>query len=124
MINFLDKTTFDEKHNKNALKNIIAVLMITVVNADNVHTLKEQNRVLEFYKNEFNMSREETISFFNSVKHENKDIVTALENLQVYFSSNIGIKAKILHHLNSVIICDGCVDAEYEVFEQIKAYLL
>jgi len=124
MINFLNKTTFDENKNKDALKNIIAVLMITVVNADNEHTVKEQNKVLEFYKNEFNMSKDETIDFFNSVKHEDKDVLAALESLQELFSSDIGTKAKVLHHLNSIILCDGCLDVEYEVFEKIKAYLI
>lgn len=123
MINFLDKSTFDERKNKNALKNILAVLMITVVNADEKSTIKEQNKVLEFYQNEFNMNKEETINFFNSVKHENRDVVVALENLKELFASDVQTKAKVLHHLNSLIICDGCEDVEYDIFEQIREYL-
>lgn len=124
MINFLNNDSFDEEKNKDALKNILAVLMITVVNADEANSIKEQNKVLEFYKNEFDMGKEETIHFFNSTKHENRDIVIALEKLKELFSSDVQTKTKVLHHLNSVILCDGCVDAEYDVFEQIRAYLV
>jgi len=125
MLSFLrGNDIFNQQKNKNAIKNTIAVLMISVVNADDKITLEEQKKVLQFYKQEFNMNEQDTISLFESVKYDEMSIDATVQELQSFLNTDILAKAKVLQHLNSVIICDGCVDSEYTVFENIKLYLM
>ena len=125
MLHFLEGSNlFDQHSNKKAIKNILAVLMIKVIYADTKITKKEQNAVLNFYKNEFGLNKEETIKIFNEVGHYETSFNEALLELQAILSGDSMAKAKALQHLNSIIICDGCTEEEYEIFEDIKSYLI
>lgn len=125
MLHFLRGTDlFNHHSNKDAIKNILAVLMISVVNADKKSSAKEQKKILDFYRLEFGMNKDTTIDLFNSLAHDNAELNSSLVKLKDILQNDAEAKAKVLHHLNSVIICDGCVDEEYEVFEKIKSFLI
>ena len=115
---------FNQHTNKDAIKNILAVLMIVVVKADGKESEKERKNVLAFYKNEFNMDEEETITLFNSSSYDAAAYESALNEIQEIFKNDKVAKAKTLQHFNSVICCDGCVDVEYDVFEEIRKVLI
>ena len=54
MLSFLNgQNIFNQHENKDAIKNILALLMITVVNADKKVTTKEQVKILDFFKRAF-----------------------------------------------------------------------
>jgi len=125
MLSFLsNQNLFNQSSNKDAIKNTLAVLLINIVNADNKISDKEQNKVIEFYNREFNMSREATITLFDSVKHDEGEFYSATNEIKDILQHDTIAKAKILQHLNEIIICDGCVDEEYSMFETIRSILL
>ena len=115
---------FNQHINKDAIKNTLAVLMIEVVNADKKVTSQERKKILDFFKLEFDMDENTTIDFFNLVKENDTEFNASLAELKSILVDDINARAKTLQHLNSVIICDGCVDEEYEVFESIRGFLL
>ena len=125
MFSFLSNSNkLDQHDNGDTIKNILAVLMISVVNADKKTTKDEQLKVLSFYKSEFGMSEEETITLFNSASSNEEEFNLSLMELKNLLSNDIQTKAKVLGHLNTLIICDGCVDEEYDLFEGIREYLI
>lgn len=125
MLHFLQgNDLFNQHANKDAIKNILAILMINVVNADGESTLQEQKIILKFYKQEFGMDEDATINLFDSVEHEDPQLLASLAELEQIFNNDITAKAKVMQHLNSVILSDGCTDSEYKVFERIKNFLM
>ncbi len=124
MLHFLKGSDIFNQHtNRDAIKNILAVLMINVVNSDKKSTTKEQVKILNFYRLEFGMDKDSTINLFNSVEYDDTELNFRLAELKYILQNDTAARAKVLHHLNSVIICDGCVDVEYEIFEKIKSFL-
>ena len=124
MVSFLNgMDLFNQHKNKDAIKNILAILMINVVNADEKVSVKEQNKILDFFKNEFNMDKDTTIKLFDSVNHDDAAFNSSISELKIILNSDVVAKAKALSHLNSVICCDGCVDVEYDLFNNIKEIL-
>ena len=121
---FTSMDMFNQHTNKDAIKNILAVLMITVVNADKKVSVKEQNKILDFYKHEFGMDTDLTEKLFDSVKHDDTAFHSSLAELKIILKDDITAKAKALHHLNSVIYCDGSVDVECDIFEDIRNFLI
>lgn len=125
MLHFLQgNDLFNQHKNKDAIKNILAILIIDVVNADGISSPKEQTTILKFYKQEFKMDETETIALFNSVEDNDPELLASLSKLKEIFNDEPTAKAKVLEHLNSVILCDGCTDAEYHIFEKIKTFLM
>ena len=124
MLHFLrGHNLFNQHTNSDAIKNILAVLIISVVKADKKHSLAEQKTVLDFFKNEFKMNEELTLKYFNEVIHNSEEFDRAKEELNTILDTDITAKAKALQMLNDVIICDGCVDAEYVLFQKIQSSL-
>jgi len=124
MLEFLKaQDMFNRHENKDAIKNIIAGLMIRVVYADDKVSVKEQNKILSFFKSEFKMTEEDTMSYFNNIKAHEEELSELTLKLDEILANDTLAKSKTLHHLNSIIICDGCLDVEFEVFEKIKNYL-
>lgn len=125
MFSFLNgPSTFTKYDEKDAIKKILALLMINVVNADNKVTAKEQAKILSFFKSEFEMNENETITLFNSIEDNLDEFNTASQELNEILKNDVVAKAKALNYLNSIIICDGCEDIEFEVFEKIKNSLM
>jgi len=125
MFSFLNgSSTFTKYDEKDAIKNILALLMITVVNADKKVTAKEQAKILSFFKSEFEMNENETITLFDSIEENIEEFNKASKELNEILQNDIAAKAKALNYLNSIIICDGCEDIEFEVFEKIKNTLI
>ncbi|QOY53250.1 TerB family tellurite resistance protein [Candidatus Sulfurimonas baltica] len=125
MFNFLSgMDLFNQHTNKDAIKNILAVLMIVVVKADDKVSVKEQNKVLSFYKNEFGMDTDATEKLFDSVKHDDATFHSSLAELKIILQDDITAKAKALHHLNGVMYCDGSVNVECDLFEDIRKFLI
>ena len=125
MFSFLSNSDkFNQHDSSDTIKNILAVLMISVVKADKKTTKDEQLKVLSFYKSEFGMSEDETIDLFNSASSNEEEFNLSLTELKEILSNDLQTKAKVLGHLNSLIICDGCVDEEYDLFEGIREYLI
>ena len=125
MLHFLQGSDIFNQHtNKDAIKNTLAVLMIKIINADKKVTKQEQDTVLTFYKQEFGMNEDSTVDLFNSIKYDDSEFLIALSLLESILSDDITAKAKVLHHLNSIIICDNSTDNEYEIFHDIKSYLI
>jgi uncharacterized tellurite resistance protein B-like protein len=125
MLSFLSGVdVFNQYSNKDAIKNILAVIMIAIVNADQKVTQQEKRKILDLFKLEFGIDEEETIDFFTAVEYNNTAFNSSLVNLKTLLNEDVMTKAKVLQHLNTLIICDGCVDEEYEVFDKIREFLL
>jgi len=125
MFSFLNgPSTFTKYGEQDSIKNILALLMITVVNADNKVTAKEQAKILSFFKSEFEMNENETITLFDSIEENLEEFNIASQELNKILQNDMAAKAKALNYLNSIIICDGCEDIEFEVFEKIKNTLI
>jgi len=119
-----DNKIFDESVNKDVVKVILAVLMVHIIKADNQTTMKEQKNVLGFFQKEFDMGDEETKILFESVVADEQELDAHVNALSTLLAEDKLTKAKIIGHLNHLIICDGCKDEEYTVFEAIKESLL
>jgi len=70
------------------------------------------------------MTTQETHELFESIMQNIDELEEHMATLNSLLADNLQTKAKILQHLNNIIICDGCVDVEYDVFETIKNSLL
>ena len=119
-----DSKIFDEGINHDAIKDTLAVLMVHVSMADKKTTEKENEKMLGFFQEEFNMSVSETHELFEAVVENIDELEKYIDRLNHLLSNDLQAKAKVLKHLNSLIICDGCVDAEYDVFETIRISLI
>lgn len=119
-----DSKIFDKEMNHDVVKDTLAVLMIHVMLADDKITEKENENILGFFQNEFNMSASQTRELFNSIVDNIGEFDMYLETLNKMLVKDISTKAKIMQHLNNLIICDGCLDVEYHVFEKIKSSLI
>lgn len=125
MLSFLNGVDiFNQHSNKDAIKNILAVLMIAVINADQKVTQQEKKVIFDFFQLEFGIDEEKTIDLFSAVKYNNAEFNSSLTRLKAILDEDILAKAKALQHLNTIIICDGIVHEEYEVFDKIKEFLL
>lgn len=125
MLSFLNGVDiFNQHSNKDAIKNILAVLMIAVINADQKVTQQEKKMIFDFFQLEFGIDEEKTIDLFTVVKYNNAEFNSSLTRLKAILDEDILAKAKALQHLNTIIICDGVVYEEYEVFDKIKEFLL
>ncbi len=119
-----DSKIFDDEINHDAVKDTLAVLMMHVAMADKKTTEKENKKMVEFFQQEFNMNTEETHELFESVVENMNELEKYIDTLSNILANNIAVKARIMQHLNNLIICDGCVDEEYHVFETIKTSLI
>ena len=70
------------------------------------------------------MTSKETHDLFESIIHNIDELDKHIDALNKLLSDDLVTKAKVLQHVNNIIICDGCVDAEYDVFEMIKNQLI
>ena len=124
MFHFLNvKKIFDTHNDKDKIKNILAILIINIVNADNKVTEEELQIIGIFFNKEFNMNEKEIISLFKSVKAKDKELHTTVVELNNILVNDPTSKAKVLQHLNEIIICDSIVDLEYRVFGDIQKNL-
>ena len=119
-----DNKIFDESMNHDVIKNTLAVLMVHIIQADKQTTAQEQKKIVGFSKDEFEMTDTETKVLFESVVSNMPELEIYVEKLGTLLAEDRLIKAKIIGHLNNLIICDGCKDEEYHVFETIKNTLL
>lgn len=119
-----DSRIFDEEINQDVIKSTVAVLMAHIIMADKKTTEKENEKVIGFFQQEFNMSTTETHALFESIVQNIDELEKYMDTLNDLLANDITTKARVLQHLNSIIICDGCVDAEYHVFEKIRDSLL
>ncbi len=119
-----DTKIFDKDINHELIKDTLAVLMTHIMLADNKITKKENEKILGFFQQEFNMSSEETHELFNSIVENIGEFEVYLDALNRTLANDLTAKSRIMQHLNSLIICDGCIDAEYHVFETIKNSLV
>jgi len=119
-----DNKIFDESINHDVVKDILAILMVHIIQADKKTTQQEQDKFLGFFQSEFEMTVDETKQLFESIVTNLDEIELQLEQLNQLLSGDTITKAKIIRHLNNLIICDGCMDEEYHIFETIKNALL
>ncbi len=123
-LNENDSNIFDEDLNHDVIKETLAVLMVHITMADKKTTEKENEKLLGFFQQEFSMSSSETHDLFELIVHNSDEIEKHIDVLNNLLNDDIRTKAKVLQHLNNLIICDGCVDAEYLVFETIRDSLI
>ena len=123
-LNENDSNIFDEGLNHDVIKETLAVLMVHITMADKKTTEKENEKLLGFFQQEFSMSSSETHDLFELIVHNSDEIEKHIDVLNNLLNDDIRTKAKVLQHLNHLIICDGCVDAEYLVFETIRDSLI
>ncbi len=119
-----DVRIFDEDINQDIIKNTLAVLMVHISKADKQTTQKENAKMLGFFQEEFNMSTSEAHELFESVLENMNELEKYIDRLNGLLHNDLQTKAKVLQHLNNLIICDGCVDVEYDVFETIRVSLI
>ena len=120
---FQNKELLSFHTDSDKIKNILAVLIIKTVQADGKCTQEEQKKVLEFFSKEFNLNRDQALELLYKTDGNTQEYVTALTQLEEILNTDSSIKLKIMNYINNIIICDGCTDEEYDVFETIKIYL-
>ena len=120
---FQDAQLFGLHANSDEIKNILAVLIIKTVLSDGKSTKQEQAKVIEFFDKEFNLNKDETVTLLNTTEYMSNEYTNALTRLEEILKEDNSIAPKIMTYINNIIICDGCADEEYEVFETIKIYL-
>lgn len=115
-----DTKLFQNDTDNEMLKSALAILMTNIIVADGKISQQERSRIINFFANEFSMSEEETYALFDNILEDFDKFDIYIETLQLIIQDNIHTKAELLKHLNNLIICDGCTDSEYAVFENIK----
>jgi len=115
---------FDDGINEKNIKDALAILMCNIIHADGTVTEKEQSEVYEFFRNEFNISKEETNELFNSILGRGPELQAQADFIEKALKLDAKSKGILLVHLNNLIICDGCKDSEYIVFDKIKNSLM
>jgi len=105
------------------VKNSMAILITHIIMADGVVTKEENKKVLAFFENEFEMKEEETHLLFDSIIDNLHEFEAHLDILTTTLKNSSHAKSEILRHINNIIICDGCIDREYDVFEAIRVSL-
>lgn len=106
------------------LKISLAVIMAHIILADGRVTKQEEKKVIDFFANEFDLDHEETNTLFQSIINRFSEFQEQMETLIRIIQNDIKTKALLLEHLNNLIICDGCTDSEYRVFETIRTAML
>lgn len=110
--------------NSDMMKYSFAVIMWKVILSDDKITQKEINNLFRFYQNEFGLNDDETEMIVNQVR-ENSDLIELhVQNIENILKESLLAKAEFLKHVNALIICDGIVDIEYNVFEKIRNELI
>lgn len=105
------------------LQNVMAILITHVILADGKVTSEERAKVLSFFENEFELESAQTEELFASIMDNINEFEENLDTLQNAIKNNSLAKSELLRHINNIIICDGCVDREYDVFESIRLAL-
>ncbi len=101
----------------------IAVVMHHIMVADGIISEKERNLVVHYFQKEFALDEGETYALFDAVAELGEPLFTHLKSIRSKIDVKPAITASIFKHLNDLIICDGCEDSEYKVFEKARAVL-
>ena len=119
-----NQTDIFQTNDTQKIQNAMAILISHIIMADGKITQEENKKVLSFFQNEFNLEESETQKLFNAILDNLHEFQEHLDVLTQTIKSDSHAKHEILRHINNIIICDGCIDREYEVFEAIKASLM
>ena len=118
-----DKTDLFKTNEEEKIKDTMAILISHIIMADGKVTKEENEKVFAFFQNEFALEEKETRVLFTSIMDNLHEFEAQLDILTSTIKNNLHIKSEILRHLNNIIICDGCKDREYDVFETIRVSL-
>ena len=118
-----DAKIFESENEQDAVKDALAILICHIIYADGKVTKQEQKKIFGFFQNECEMDKSETDELFDSILGDMDKFGKHLDILTDALKSNAHAKSEVLRHLNNIIICDGCVDREYEIFEVIRKSL-
>ena len=102
----------------------IAVIMHHIVQTDVRLSKEESTALIRFFKEEFALEEDETFELFDTVAEIGEPLFAQLKELKGTVYKNSVVKVNIFKHLNNLIICDGCENSEYRVFEKVKAVLM
>jgi uncharacterized tellurite resistance protein B-like protein len=119
-----DSKIFDQDINHDSIKITLAVFMNNIIHADGKTSRQEYKKILGFFQQEFNIDEMQTTDLFDSINNHIDEFHAHLDMLKEALADNQQAKSKILEHLNHLIICDGCEDIEYNVFDRIKTFIL
>jgi uncharacterized tellurite resistance protein B-like protein len=114
-----DTKIFDQENNIVAIKDALAILICHVIIADGIVTKQERAKIFSFFKLEFQMKQEATEELFTSILDNMNEFEEHLDILTQAVKNSVHTRAEILRHLNNIIICDGCKDSEYDIFNKI-----
>jgi len=118
-----DTKIFEDENQEDAIKDALAILICHIIYADGKVTKQEQKKIFNFFKHEFEMDEDETNLLFDSILKEFYEFEKHLDTLTNALKNSVHAKSEVLRHLNNIVICDGCIDREYDVFEAIRKSL-
>lgn len=114
-----DTKLFKDEQSHDVVKDALAILMSHIIIADGIVTKQERAKIFSFFGDEFAMNAEETKKLFDSILDNMHEFETHIEILTDALKNSPTMRAELLRHLNNIIICDGCKDSEYALFDKI-----
>ncbi len=100
-----------------------AVVMYHVMKADRSVSKIERKHLDGLFQREFKMDPAETEALFDDIEAHYGEFAKHLSAIECEISQNAHHKAAFMEHINHLIVCDGCRDEEFELFEKIKQHL-
>ena len=98
--------------------------MSHIIAADKKITSEERQKIYGFFRLEFGMGTAETAELFDSIDRSLPEFAEQVDTLKAALAHDPKAKAQMCLHLNHLITCDGCDDAEYSVFNAIKTFII
>lgn len=101
-----------------------AVMMWSIVIADNEITRKEISTLYSFFQNEFDMNDNEIDELLKQLNLASHDIELHAQNIAEALGDNHTGKLMFIKHLTALMNCDQTKDIECRVFEKILSKFL
>ena len=101
----------------------MAILLSHVIIADGKVSQQESENIKRFYAKEFKLTSTQTYKLFHEVEDNMDEIGESIDTIKTALKNDPASLAEILRHINNLILCDGCVNREYALFETLRVFL-
>lgn len=118
-----DESTIFESDQTQKIEIAMAILLSHVIMADGKVTMQESENIKQFYAKEFGLSSSQTHKIFREIEDNMNEIGESIDAIKEALKNDPASLAEILKHMNNLILCDGCVDREYALFETLRVFL-
>lgn len=119
-----DESTIFQKDNTQDIEMAVAILLSHVIMADGKVTIEESENIKKFYAKEFGLSNAQTQQLFNEIMDNMDEIGESIDTIKSALQNDKQALSEILKHINNLILCDGCIDKEYTLFEALRVFLM